>query len=239
MKINQKTKSGFTLVELLVVIVIIAALAGLTAPQVLRMKKKGDLAEATSNARQIGLALAQFDADVGGYPDDASVDAVKDLTGDDELTGVSGDDSNSYFRQLIYAGVTDSEQPFFAKTSYSKAKPNDVTNPAEEMLEEGEVGFGYIMKDATTSQAVVSGRPVCVAPLQSGVTTGKMEFDPYDGKAIALFTDSSVRQLTIRKTDNEALLSGGKKILEGGTGTVWESLGENASPVLKAPLVAE
>ena len=224
------------MVELLVVIVIIAALAGLTAPQVIRMKKKGDLAEATNNARQIGLALAQFDSDVGGYPDDKSVDAVKDLTGNADLTGVSGTDSNSYFRQMILSGVTESEQPFFAKTSYSKAKPDDITTPQDKMLEEGEVGFGYIMKDASTSQAVVSGRPVCVAPLQSGDTSGKMEFDPYDGKAIALFTDSSVRQLTIRKTDNEALLSGGKKIIEGGTGTVWESLGAN--PVLKAPLVS-
>ncbi len=119
MKMNHKTRSGFTLVELLVVIVIIAALAGLTAPQVIRMKKKGDLAEATNNARQIGLALAQFDADVGGYPDDTTVAAVNNLAGDTTGT-LSGGDSNAYFRQLIKAGVTDSEQPFFAKTSYSK-----------------------------------------------------------------------------------------------------------------------
>jgi len=239
MKMNQKTRSGFTLVELLVVIVIIAALAGLTAPQVIRMKKKGDLAEATNNARQIGLALAQFDADVGGYPDDTTVEAVKNLSGGSEAT-LTGDNSNPYFRQLIVAGVTDSEQPFFAKTSYSKAKPDDVTSPVADMLKAREVGFGYLMSSASASLGVVSGRPVCVSPLQSGNTKGLMEFEPYDGKAIALFTDSSVRQLTIRKTDNEALLSGGKTLLQKGAGTVWESFGTDATtgPVIKPPLAS-
>ena len=72
-------RGGFTLVELLVVIVIIAALAGLTAPQVMKMAKKADLTEATSNAKQLGLAFAQFDADIGGYPDDSTVEAVEDF----------------------------------------------------------------------------------------------------------------------------------------------------------------
>jgi prepilin-type N-terminal cleavage/methylation domain-containing protein len=232
MKMNRKMKSGFTLVELLVVIVIIAALAGLTAPQVIRMKKKGDLADSTNNARQIGLALAQFDGDVGGYPDDNTVQAIALLTGDTDTGNLTGTTSNPYFRQMIKAGVTDSEDPFFAKTSYTKAKPDNVISPSTEMLKGGEVGFGYIMKDATTAIGVVSGRPVCVAPLQEGVTSGLMEFDPYDGKAIALFTDSSVRQLNIRKTDNQALLSG-RTLLDSSSGTVWESLG--APPIIKAP----
>ena len=61
MKTNHKTRRGFTLVELLVVIVIIAALAGLTAPMVIRQRKKADQTEAVSNARQIGLALFEFE----------------------------------------------------------------------------------------------------------------------------------------------------------------------------------
>lgn len=67
MKTNVKTRRGFTLVELLVVIVIIASLAGLTAPMVIRQRKKADQTEATNNARQIGLALLEFENDYGSY----------------------------------------------------------------------------------------------------------------------------------------------------------------------------
>lgn len=234
MKTNPKSKRGFTLVELLVVIVIIAALAGLAVPQLIRMKKKADLADTINNARQIGLSLAQFDADIGGYPDNSTIDAIKTMTGDNALTGLSGDDSNAYFKQLIKAGVTDSEQPFFAKTSYSKSKPDDITSPDSSMLEGGEVGFGYIMKDSTTSLSIVSGRPICVSPLQEGSSEGKFEIDPYDSKGVVLFTDSSVRQLTIRKSDDELMLSGGKTLLDAETPSIWDSLG--SVPVIKPPL---
>ena len=66
MKTNvQTTRRGFTLVELLVVIVIIASLAGLTAPMVIRQRKKADQTEAVSNSRQIGIAMLEFDNDYG------------------------------------------------------------------------------------------------------------------------------------------------------------------------------
>ena len=55
--------------ELLVVIVIIAALAGLTAPMVIRQRKKADQTEAVSNARQIGFALFEFETAYGSFPD--------------------------------------------------------------------------------------------------------------------------------------------------------------------------
>lgn len=229
-------RQGFTLVELLVVIVIIAALAGLTAPQVIKMKKKGDLAEATNNAKQLGLAFMQFDTDIGGYPDDSTVEAITDITGEDSQYTLTGTYSNDYFRQFIAADIVESEQPFYAKTSYTKSKPDDVKFQNQDALKAGEVGFGYVMKDATTAISSGSSRPICVTPLQEGSTTGEMETDPFDKKAIVLFTDSSVRQLNIRKKDSKAILPGGNTLTQVGQDTIWGT-SYSSEPKILAPEV--
>jgi prepilin-type N-terminal cleavage/methylation domain-containing protein len=232
MKTNHTLRRGFTLVELLVVIVIIAALAALTAPQVIKMKKKGDLADSTNNARQLGLGLAQFDADIGGYPDRSTVEAVEALTGEKSTVPLDGNNANSYYRQLIVAGVVDSESPFYAKSSYIKNKPDDLMR-GEDMLKGGEVGFGYIMKEEGKSISIGAGKPVAAAPLKEGDSTGAMETDPYDGKAIVLFTDSSVKALNIRKSDSKAMLPSKKHILEGGNqDSIW---GADVNPIMLAP----
>lgn len=61
-------RSGFTLVELLVVIVIIAALAAIAFTLALRMKKSANQAITTANLRQIGVAMITYTADKGRFP---------------------------------------------------------------------------------------------------------------------------------------------------------------------------
>jgi prepilin-type N-terminal cleavage/methylation domain-containing protein len=61
---------GFTLVELLVVIVIIAALAGISFTAFRSIRAKSNEATASSNMRQIGVAIQTFVADKGRYPGD-------------------------------------------------------------------------------------------------------------------------------------------------------------------------
>ena len=99
-------RRGFTLVELLVVIVIIAALAGLSAPMVIRQRKKADQTEAVSNARQVGLALFEFENEYGNYPDATTATAVTAATGSQLALGVA--DSNGLFRQLVAGNFTQS-----------------------------------------------------------------------------------------------------------------------------------
>ena len=103
MKMNPRMRRGFTLVELLVVIVIIAALAGLTAPMVIRQRKKADQTEAVSNARQIGLALFEFETAYGSFPDSTTAPTVTENTGTTLTFG--GSTANDYFRQLIAAEI--------------------------------------------------------------------------------------------------------------------------------------
>lgn len=231
---NTKTKTmrprGFTLVELLVVIVIIAALAGLSAPMILRQQKAAARTEAINNAKQVGLALLEFDQEYGSFPDDDTAELVSDSTGTD-LTPLNGSSSNDYFRQLIAFGVQ-SEEIFYTKCQYTR-KPDNVTN-AGNALEPGEVGFGYVMLDQTTGQNTSGnpGRPVLVTPLLDASQDWEFDPDPYGSKAVILRLDNSAKALQIRDDTKEVSLGGGRKLQDVGEDTIW---GAAIQPALVAP----
>jgi len=221
MKTNvQTTRRGFTLVELLVVIVIIASLAGLTAPMVIRQRKKADQTEATSNARQIGFAMFEFETEYGTFPD---ADTEAEVLNEKGFTLGSGS-SNAFFRQLFAADITQSETMFYAKSAYSRTKPDGNIQPAS-CLEPGEVGFAYLMDGtAGLSTAGNPARVIVAAPLLTGGTD--FDPDPYDSKAVVLRIDNSVTSLTIN-SENQAVLTkdgqNSKTLTETGNDTVWGS----------------
>lgn len=59
---------GFTLLELLVVMVIIGLLAGLVAPQYFDQIGKSNIKIAKAQIESLGKALDQYRLDIGGYP---------------------------------------------------------------------------------------------------------------------------------------------------------------------------
>jgi len=66
-KINRK---GFTLIELMIVIAIIAILAAILVPNFVRARAQGQLTACQSNLKNIGTACEMFSADHNGrYPD--------------------------------------------------------------------------------------------------------------------------------------------------------------------------
>lgn len=231
MKTNSKQhRSGFTLVELLVVIVIIAALAGLTAPQLIRMRKKGDQVVAMNNGKSMVLALTDFSSEYGGFPDRETAKAVTESTG--STLNLTGDTSNDYFRQLIAAGVAKSEDPFFSKTPYSTKKPDNQFKQSADALKAGEVGFGYIMNGLAALGNDDPNRIVAVTPLLAANTKGEFDIGPLDGKAAMVYLDQSVKMLPIREDNKKVAVTGSKTLLDTGENTMW---GADIKPVIKAP----
>ena len=241
MKMNRKMSGGFTLVELLVVIVIIAAHAGLTATMVIRQRKKADQTEAVSNARQVGLAMMEFETEYGSYPQGDLGKEINDRTGG-SLAPTTISKSNDAFRQLIAAEIAPTEVMFYCKTGYSTKKPDNVSNTAQNALSKGEVGFGYIMNQEEAFTAAGNpGRVLIAAPLDysgGSITAEKFDREAYDAKAVVLKMDNSVVSLAINK-DGKAILSTGgssgtttKFLLDGNSDdTVWGK----SSPTMKVP----
>ncbi len=63
---RRAPRSAFTLVELLIVIAIIALLAGLLFPVFAKVRENGRTAACNSNLHQLGLAFTQYISDYGG-----------------------------------------------------------------------------------------------------------------------------------------------------------------------------
>ena len=62
-------RSGFTLIELMIVIAIIAILAAVLVPNMVRARSRGQLTACTSNLRNIGTAVEMYNVDAKGrYP---------------------------------------------------------------------------------------------------------------------------------------------------------------------------
>jgi hypothetical protein len=170
----------------------------LTRPIVIRSHKNRDFTEAVSNARQIGLALFEFETEYGRYPDVTTLRAVQDKTGTRLPLGTKT--SNDYFRQLIATGTTTSEPIFYAKIRGSR-KPDGRMDPAQ-ALSKGEVGFAYL---AGLSSDGPPSRPLIVSPLVPG--TDRFDPKPFDGMAVILRVDCSVTRHPIQK-DGRVLVNG-------------------------------
>jgi general secretion pathway protein G len=68
MKHNRRGQAGFTLLEILVVIVILGLLIGLVAPAALRQLGGARLSVARQSIERIGGVLDLYKLDIGSYP---------------------------------------------------------------------------------------------------------------------------------------------------------------------------
>jgi prepilin-type N-terminal cleavage/methylation domain-containing protein len=68
---RHRHRAGFTLIEILVVMAIIALLAGLVGPRLIRQQEKAQVKATRTQVEMLGTALDTFRLDVGRYPTSA------------------------------------------------------------------------------------------------------------------------------------------------------------------------
>ena len=167
--------------------------------------------EAVNNARQIGLALFEFEYEYGAYPNAVTVAAVQKATGTTLLLGTKT--SNDFFRQLIGGNFTSSERMFYTSKILGGRRPDDNITGTE-ALKKGECGFASLLGASVTDNP---RRPLVAAPMIRGTD----RFDPkaYEGKAVVLRMDNSVTSFNIDK-DGHIRIEG--KLFMDPTNPIWD-----------------
>lgn len=191
------------------VISVMGCLFWVTRPLVIRAHRNSEQTEAVANARQVGLALFEFETEYGKFPDETTIERVRRKADTGMYLGRSS--ANDFLRQLIASGITTNEKMFHAKIPGAR-KP-DGRIAGDKALEKGEVGFSYL---AGLDTAGNPSRLVLVTPVIPG--TNRFDRTVFDGMAVILKMDNSVT--SIRTDSSGHGLVNGRNILDPGH-PVW------------------
>lgn len=162
---TKRRNQGFTLIELMVVITIIAVLASFATPAFTRMQESAKITKDVNNVRQIILACKSYATDEeGSYPTWA---VEEDGTVSESDVGTS----TEAFNVLLKGGYIDTESIFWYKT-----KNTEKTRPPKEdgELESQEVTYVYVKGQLDTS---FSRSPLVADEQESAGTYG--EYHPW------------------------------------------------------------
>jgi len=179
---------------------VVFALLVASAPLWLRARTKGPQTEATSNIKQVHLALLDFAADYGRFPDASTIADVQSNTHTTLALGTST--SNDFFRQLIAADIAKDERIFWAKTPATPRPPNCILGA--DALKKGECSFAYV---AGLSASSNSATPIVMTPMIPG--TDQFDTEAFGDKAIVLRIDGSAKPETIRTDNHKVAVPGG------------------------------
>jgi hypothetical protein len=175
-----------------------AVLIYFSGPRITHHGKSPDQTDAVNNARQVGIALFEFQTEYGKFPDASTIEVVKQQTSSDWDLGTKS--SNDFFRQLLAVGISQGESIFHAKIAGARRPDNNFTQA--EALQKGECGFTYLVGALESDSP---SRPILIAPMIPG--TDRFDPKPFEGKAVVLKLDNSVSSLPIDK-DGHVIIDG-------------------------------
>lgn len=187
MKTNllQKTRQGFTLIELMVVIVILASLGAISYSVILSQKDAGEIEKTRQNLGSIGNAMENFKTEYKSYPSDRTAETIQEKAGDIDYGALTGEFSNCYLRQLLHSSSGVEEKTFYAYANAGGVMSSEGDNRIAKGrgLEKGETGFAYVMlkedrQDPSMKGAVSAKNPLVLAPVYPST-------QPYDGDKVA------------------------------------------------------
>jgi general secretion pathway protein G len=107
---KNKKHQGFSLIEILVVLVMMATIMGIVASSIGNNKKKAKLKEAEIKINRLRMSIESFNTDTGYYP--KSLDALINDNGDGNWLGP-------------YAKLKETKDPWMEDFIYSSPGQND------------------------------------------------------------------------------------------------------------------
>lgn len=175
-------------------------------PMVIRSAPKAPITEAVCNARQIGMALFEFETEYGAFPNSVSAKEVKSQT--ESRLWLTDRTSNDVFTQLIASQIAQSEGMFYAEAKGMKRRPDNVFDTDATVLEHGECAFAFVSGLTTTADR---DTPIVFGPVIPGTTT--LDQKSCEGRAAVLKIDNTVMSLPIN-FDGKIILPNGLDLLD-------------------------
>jgi len=210
--INTRKKGGFTLIELMVVIAILASLAAVGYGPIMDHMQDGDRQQVRDNLGQIQKLLMAFKGDHGDYPCDRTAEELAENT-DYDFGELKGDHSNAYFRQLFYKH-TNTEKTFYGKLQGAKEGDEKVANGQALTKKENVVSYAMLKPKAGEEdlgrRGVTAGNaPLafsCVATSRTPWDGSNLQFDmnAFRGHAFVARADGSVKDLEKQLKEDES-----------------------------------